>query len=349
MTALTVSVRPQADMRLRPVPWRRMAWITWRQHRIALGGVAAFLGALAVYVWIMGLRLHHAYAAAYACRPAISPACADRINSLIDMNHVLVGGYVLQAVPALIGAFIGAPVLARELETGTFRYTWTQGFGRWRWALAKLVALAVIVAVAAGAIGLLFSWYYQPYFSTGNQRLELSQLSPFSSGLFDLRGVAIAAWTVVAFAIGALAGMLARRVVPAIVATLAAYTGLAAVTANVLRQHYLTPLLTHNLNVSGGAWISSQWWTKGGTVAFTGRPPDDLLRQLCSSVPVGPLGKPSHGAFFQCLAQHGYTMWTRYQPASRFWAFQWIEASWLVALSMLLIAATVWLVHHKAT
>ncbi len=50
---------------------------------------------------------------------------------------------LLQAVPALIGAFLGAPVLARELETGTFRYAWTQGFGRWRWTLAKLVSLAV--------------------------------------------------------------------------------------------------------------------------------------------------------------------------------------------------------------
>ncbi|MGD0605948.1 MAG: hypothetical protein ABSA53_20450 [Streptosporangiaceae bacterium] len=33
-------------------------------------------------------------------------------------------------VPALIGAFAGAPVLARELETGTFRYAWTLGSGR---------------------------------------------------------------------------------------------------------------------------------------------------------------------------------------------------------------------------
>ncbi|MGH9057547.1 MAG: ABC transporter permease subunit [Acidimicrobiales bacterium] len=349
MTTLTVPAHLQEDTNLRPVPWRRMAWITWRQHRIALGGVAAFLGALALYVWILGLRLHHAYAAAYACLPAASPACADRVSGLIDMNKVLVGGYVLQAVPALIGAFLGAPVLARELETGTFRYAWTQGFGRWRWTLAKLVPLAVVVAAAAGAIGVLFSWYYQLYFSAGNQTLGLSQVSPFSSGLFDLRGVAFAAWTLAAFAIGALAGMLIRRVVPAIVATLAAYTALALVAANVLRQHYLTPLLTHNVNFPGTEWIVSQWWTKDGTVAFTGRPPEDLLRQLCSSVPTGPLGKPSHGTFFQCLAQHGYTMSTRYQPASRLWTFQWIEAGWLLALSVLLITATVWLVRHRAT
>ena len=33
MTALTMPGRPAHDARLRPVPWRRMAWVTWRQHR----------------------------------------------------------------------------------------------------------------------------------------------------------------------------------------------------------------------------------------------------------------------------------------------------------------------------
>ena len=204
-----------------------MAWVTWRQHRIALGGVAAFLGALAVYLWIVGLQLHHAYAAAAACHPASSLACADLISRFNGMDGFLANGFILQAVPALIGAFVGAPVLARELETGTFRYAWTQGFGRWRWTLAKLVPLAVAVAAAAGAFSVLFSWYYQPYFAAGNQALHLSEVSPFAPGLFDLRGVAFAAWTLAAFAIGVLAGMLIRRVVPAIAATLAVYAGLA--------------------------------------------------------------------------------------------------------------------------
>jgi hypothetical protein len=263
------------------------------------------------------------------------------------MNNYLAGGYVLQAVPALIGAFAGAPVLARELETGTFRYAWTQGFGRWRWTLAKLVPLAAAVAAAAGAISVLLSWYYQPYFATGNQALSLSEAPPLAAGLFDLRGVAFAAWTLAAFAIGALAGMLIRRVVPAIVATLAAYTGLALVAGNLLRQHYLTPLVTSNPNVPGSALVLSQWWTKGGRFAFAGRPPNDLLMRLCPNAPVGVFGKPLHQTFFQCLAQHGYTTWTSYQPASRFWPFQWIEGGWLLALSVLLTAVTIWLVRRR--
>ena len=150
-------------------------------------------------------------------------------------------------MPALIGAFAGAPVLARELETGTFRYAWTQGIGRWRWTLAKLVLLAVVVTAVAGAFSVLFSWYNQPFVAAG-------YAIPFSARVFDLRGVAFAAWTLAAFAIGALAGMLIRRVVPAIAATLAAYAGLAFATGLYLRQHYMTPLVTSSPNLPGSAW-----------------------------------------------------------------------------------------------
>ncbi len=77
MTALTVPARLAENAGIRAVPWRRMAWVTWRQHRLAqLGGMAALLGALAVYVWTVGLGLHHAYAAATACHPASSIACS---------------------------------------------------------------------------------------------------------------------------------------------------------------------------------------------------------------------------------------------------------------------------------
>jgi hypothetical protein len=349
MSALSVPIRPE-DNKLQPLPWRRMAWVTWRQHRFALTGVATLVGGLAFGLWIVGLQLHRAYNAATACHPAGSPICSDLANSFNGMNGFLANGFVLQAVPALIGAFVGAPVLARELETGTYRYAWTQGFGRWRWTLAKLVALAVAVAVATEAISVLFSWYYQPYFAAANQTRFLTESSPLASGLFDLRGITFAAWTLVAFAIGALAGMLTRRVVPAIVATLTCYTGLALVVGIYLRQHYLTPLVTSKANGLGSALILRQWWTKGGRFAF-GRPPLSLLQQICPPPPAGAgKGNFSKSGFIgQCVSHHGYLQTTSYQPASRFWPFQFIEAGWLLALSALLLAATVWLVRRRAT
>ena len=356
MNALTMPARPDDDARLRPVPWRRMAGVTWRQHRLALAGVAVLLGALAVWLWIMGTPLHHAWAAAAACHPASSAACQNLIvnfNISIE-NHVMSskgpGGVLLQAMPGLIGAFIGAPVLARELETGTFRYAWTQGFGRWRWALAKLVALAVVLAAATALFGLLVSWYYQPYSGTASQAAELNQVTPFAS-LFSLREVTFPAWTVAAFTIAALAGMLVRRVVPAIAATLAVYTGLAFATAGLLRQHYLAPLVTTSQNPPATGWIISQWFTRDGQYAFGANPPVSLVNQACPALASGKPGPPGEGyvqQLAQCLGQHGYIQWTSYQPASRLWPFQWIEGGWLLALSALLIVAAVWLVQRRA-
>ena len=141
----------------------------------------------------------------------------------------------------------------------------------------------------------------------------MTETTPFFPGMFDLRGIGFAAWTLAAFAIGALAGTLIRRVVPAIVATLVAYAALAFAAGGFLRQHYLTPLVTSNLNVPGSAWIISQWWTKGGKFAFSGWPPDRLLNQFCPngpSGPVGPCGKSKPVAIAECLTPHGYTQWT---------------------------------------
>jgi hypothetical protein len=358
MTALTTPARPdEDDTSLRPVPWHRMAGVTWRQHRTALAAVAVLLGALAVWLWMAGTSVHHDWSAVTTCHPAGSPDCQDLAAAFNGTwNNMSIPAVLLQVLPALIGAFVGAPVLGRELETGTFRFAWTQGFGRWRWALAKLVPLALLLAAATCAFGFLVSWCYQPFSAAGNQDLGIYGNSPIVT-VPSLRAVTFPAWTVAAFAVGVLAGMLIRRVVPAIVATLAVYAGLAVAATALLREHYLTPLVTSDQNVPGTAWTVSQWWTKDGRFAFAGNPPDSLLNQ-CTFPQTGSTSKgggagggggpSSVNPFAQCLAPHGYAQWTSYQPASRFWPFQWIEGGWLLALSVLLIAATIWLVQRRA-
>jgi hypothetical protein len=331
-----------------------MAGIIGRQHRFALVTVAALLGAAAVYLRIVGSTLHSAYAAAAACHPVGSPACQDAVNSFNGLDIFLSNGIIMQVFPVLIGTFVGAPLLAREMETGTFRYTWTQGFGRRRWTLAKLVALGLAVTVAAELFSLVLGWYYQPYFNTGNYALLIEEVSPFNAGLFDLGRVTFAGWTLAAFAIGALAGMLIRRVVPAIAATLAVYAGLAFAVGGFLREHYLTPLVTTSLNLPGSALVLGQWWTKGGvTLSQAAMVPviDSVFARNIPAVPSGDVylfKQQALASTMRYLTQHGYTYWTRYQPGSRFWPFQWIEGGWLLALSVLLIAATVWLVRRRA-
>jgi hypothetical protein len=346
---VTVLGPARHDASVPPLPWRRMVWVTWRQHRLTLAGVVALLGAAGVYLLITGLQMHDAYHAVSACRPANSQICqqvaTDFLKTYAPGTGVTLG--LFQVMPALIGAFAGAPVLARELETGTFRYAWTQGFGRARWTVAKLVPLAVALTIAAGAFSVLVSWYMQPIFGAGDNN------GPLYPTVFDLLGVALAAWTLTAFAIGVLAGFLIRRVIPAVFATLAAWAGLAFVTGLYLRAHYVAPVVTRNPTAPAQAWLINQGWFRGGNPANL-----DMINNTLARVDVravtpelfqpGPATPANLGDPVQYLIQHGYTQLTTYQPASQFWLFQWIEGGWLLALSLLLIATAVWLVRRRA-
>jgi ABC-type transport system involved in multi-copper enzyme maturation permease subunit len=349
MTVLTLPAQPgqDTDAALRPIPWRRMAWVTWRQHRATLISVPAVLGAVAVFLLIAGLKVHHDYTAFAACPlngSNESDAC-QRMISHFNSTDWTMGNTVLillNLAPALLGAFAGAPVLARELETGTYRYAWTQGFGRERWTIAKLVLLGVAIAALAGAFSQLFVWFFRPF-------LSVEGMNVLAATVFTTHGVAFAAWTLAAFAIGAFAGMLIRRIVPAMAVTLGAYLGLDLVTWLLLRKNYPVSLVTGNPAIGTGPsspdspWILSTWFTGPG-----GKPASQsVLNQIFSQFPTN--GAPrTKLSLPQLLAEHQFTEWTRYIPVSRFWPMQFIEGGWLLALSVLLIAATVWLVHRRA-
>ena len=353
MTTLTVHAKPEHDEHLRPMPWRRMVWITWRQHRATLISVPAFLGAVAVFLWISGLKIHHDYAVLAACHPFTSSAC-QALNSSFNNTDWTMGNTIhilLQLAPALIGAFAAAPVLARELETGTFRYAWTQGFGRERQTIARVALLAAAITAAAGAFSLVFTWFFQPFLAYGD-------MTVFSASVFVTRGIAFAAWTLAALTIGMFAGMLIRRILPAMAVTLGAYLGLDLLTWLFLRPHYPLALVTRNpdlfnglsassssgLSPSNSPWMLSTWWTGPG-----GKPArQSVVNQVLALFPHNGAPKVQETPA-QAFAQHGLTQWWRYIPVSRFWPMQFIEASWLLGLSVLLIAATVWLVRRRAS
>jgi len=329
----------------RPVPWHRLLWVAWRRYRTTLGAAAALLGLVAVYLLIRGQQMRAAYAAAQACRPQSAANCRFAFDNFHNTyaNVGFIGG-LLVWMPAVIGAFAGAPLLARELETGTFRFAWTQGVGRMRWVVAHLVPGALGVAITSGAFGVLITWYDHPLVASGiEQRLHTAE--------FPLTGVAVVGWALAAYALGVLAGLVSRRVVPALAATLAVWTGMAVLTAEVLRAHYRTPLATRNLQLGGGDLPIHQWWTRGGV-----RVTEVQINQVLQAIGVQSGGGGNFQAGpgsasidpVQYLLNHGYSQWTSYQPDSRYWPFQWIEFGWLAVLSLLLLAATLWLGRRRA-
>jgi ABC-type transport system involved in multi-copper enzyme maturation permease subunit len=348
MTAITApTAGPAAAPAVRPVRWLRLAWVGWRQHRLALGGAAALLAGICVWMLVSGLQMRSALNSfgLNNCTPLTASSCSSQetvfINDYYSGAQVVVG--VLTVVPILIGALVGGPLVARELETGTFRLSWTQGCGRTRWLVSRLALLAVAVTAGAAAVSVLFSWYYQPM-------LRLGQDSRLTPQIFDLSGVAFAGWTLAAFAISVCAGALIRRMIPAIVAALAAWSGLLVAVVFYLRSHYLAPLTGTGLINStsgtgqGAPWLLTQWWIQPGGAPASQSEIATLSVQLRQAG-----GLPTAQAVQQWFAEQGYIKYFTYQPASRFWNFQLIEGSWLLVLSLLLGAATVWLIRHRAT
>ena len=56
---------------------------------------------------------------------------------------------VILIAPAIIGIFWGAPLIARELDAGTFRLTWNQSITRTRWLTVKLTLIGLAAIFAA--------------------------------------------------------------------------------------------------------------------------------------------------------------------------------------------------------
>jgi ABC-2 family transporter protein len=308
MSLLTLPAQPAAGAgpALRPVPWPRMVWVTWRQHRGLLVSVTAVLAVVSAFLLVMGLKVHHDYTALINCQPASSTACSTLNRNFNNTDWPISNtvAILMGLAPALLGAFTGPAVLARELETGTFRYAWTQGIGRVRWTIAKLALLAVVITVMTWAFSQLYAWFFEP-------ARQFESKNVLDAGVFETRGIAFAAWTLAAFAIGAFLGMLIRRIIPAMAATLGAYLGLQLLAWLVLREDYPVAINTTNGSLfSGPSTSNSPWILKTWTV--------------------------------------GDTSWWRYIPVSRFWPMQLIESGWLLVLAIALGTATVWLVRRRA-
>ncbi|HEX3515610.1 MAG TPA: hypothetical protein VHT26_16575 [Trebonia sp.] len=354
MTAAAIPGRRERPA-ARPVPWTRLAWVTWRQYRAALAGSGALLAVIAAYLAYMGAEIHRAYDSFNACSQAShhgvtlggrlvsASACGELERAFMSFYGVGQGSvaasginaqtvpFLLLAVPVLVGAFVGGPVLARELESGTFRFAWTQGAGRVRLAAARLVPLAVVVTAAAYGLSAVFSWYIGPFVQSG-------ATGKFPMQLFGTMGTDFAAWTLFSFTLTAFAGVLLRRTVPAMAASIAVLTTADVVTMMSLRQHYMTPLTVTGTQPAGiGTWVVGNWFT-----TTSGVPVDQAT--VFNAIGRLPFGVVPSTAM---LAKHHYLQWWLYQPASRWWPFQLTEGGWLLAASLLLIAATVLLIRRR--
>lgn len=318
-----------------------MTWVMWRQHRAELLTLGLVVGAVGVVLLVLGLPMH-ALVPGGTARCAVPPldhACRVAVTQLQRDN-----GYsapilaLLNLVPFAIGGFLGAPLLAREFEAGTWQLAWTQAVPRLRWLTAKLAGLAVLTVVLSAAFTGAITWYRQP----------LDLFGRFGIDGFDVSGAVPVAYALFAFALAAMAGALLRRSLPALAVALVGFIAVRVVVAAVLRPRFDTPVTLMQAVAAGGhdnaELDTAQDWTLGSGLADAAARPLDSLAQsmLEHKAADAGLDTPTY------LHDNGIQQWVTFHPADRFWTFQLIETALFLGLSAILLTVIVWRFSRRA-
>jgi ABC-type transport system involved in multi-copper enzyme maturation permease subunit len=364
-----------------PLPARRrvlrgLPWVTWRQHRVALIGALLVLGGIGTFLVVNGLAMHHAFRqyGLTTCGNTFTSACRVKLDLFQQRYQGIINSLpvLLILLPGLLGAFVGGPLVARELESGTYRFAWTQGRSRVRWIVAKLAILATVLTALALGFSLLFTWWYGPWLVI-NGRMNPGQA-------YEVSGLVFAARTLFAFMLGALAGTLIRRTVPAMAATMAAWLAVVVPSTIWLRHLIEKPVnllaattgnssiaielsnansISLGTNAPQSAWEIARWTQDAAGHHLSSSEIFALVQKANVNLgppPAGParavrgVGKPADdiSSFITWLFQHGYRLGVSYQPATRFWHFQGVEAAVYVLLALLCAAATIWWIRGRA-
>ncbi|WP_345943977.1 ABC transporter permease [Streptomyces sp. SID3212] len=305
---------------MRTLAPRGPLWVATRLHRRALWAGAGFL-VLAVAA-LLYQRLHAASVAdafpATGCSVDIrSIRCEDTVRTYLDAELVFQRWLTylrmfLLVLPGVVGAFVAGPVIARELESGTYKLAWSQSVTPTRWLAAKLaVPLACTVAGVSVLLGL-HRWAVE----TGPD----DHFGDFwYSSYRDLGiGPTALAYAVLGVALGAVIGLLVRRTVVAMSAAALAMGTVVLVLHEWLRPS-LWPVLTDTTPIRRAA---DDWVVQEGVITAAG---ERITREECFGYGwrVSPCEERPEGA----------VNFVDYHPASHLWPLQLVETGIVLAVA----------------
>ena len=334
-----------------------MIWLTWRQFRApiwaALGALAVLATALAVTG--PGLRDFYADSGLATCRDDCAEGARTFLAQATAGIHLplYLGGLIVMVVlPALVGLFWGAPLVARELEAGTFRLIWSQSVTRTRWLSVKLLGGAAVSVAFAGLASLAVSWWAVPFDKAYDNRIQPQ--------VFPMRGIVPIGYAALAFVLGVAVGMILRRTVAAMALTLVAVAAIQIVMPFWVRPHLATPVRIEQaldtselrslmmsdggrIEVTGHVDSPGAWVVSNETMTSDGRPftgPYD--ENVC-----GRIGDPSECKTW--LGSLGLRQRAAYHPAERVWTLQWRETALLRALAVVVAGGCFWWLRRRLT
>jgi len=306
-----------------------MTWLAWRQAR---GQALVALVATAVVAGVLVTTRGH-----------IASTPEGQLSTFYESLQLL--GTVLIGVPAAIGAFWGAPLLARELEMGTHRLAWTQGVTRRRWLGTRLAVLALLAVLVTAVFAALFTWWSLPFDAHGNR---------IGTANFGQRGIAPIAYALFALALGTFVGTVVRRTLPAMAITAAAYfvtrfSFQLAVRPRLAGATELSRELSLFGPGAGDPASTGAWVVASRTVDSQGRPitsgaADRLLAEACQLTRTS-----SEDAYHQCARRLGLHEVVTVHPASQFWPMQMWESLAFCGVAFALVAASFWWVRHRTS
>jgi ABC-2 family transporter protein len=324
-----------------------MIRFTWLRFRLQAAVAFGALVVVAVILALTGFHLADVYNTTVvpcqrhndcaAVLQAFPPAPDRTVWGLMDA--------LVTAAPGLMGIFWGAPLAAREFETGTFRLAWTQGISRTRWLAVKLGVVGALSMIVAGLLSALVTWWSSPI----AQASLLDRITPVS---FHAGGIVPVGYAAFAFALGVTAGLLIRRTLPAMAVTLVIFAAVQLAVPVWVRPHIIPPVTTsaplNQATVVG--WGATDAGRPGGGNLFVASQPSVPGAWLLSSEIITPAGRPADtepatqacggDATLHSCQTYAASLHLRqevtYQPASRYWPLQWLESGIYLAAALLL-------------
>jgi hypothetical protein len=363
-----------------------MMWLTWRQFRAQAITAVAALAAFAIALVLTESHMASMYDSSglTSCHGGTCAGLATtflvQLSSGQGFSFLPVGAnvyvmlyflsvLVILVAPVITGVFWGAPMIARELEAGTFRLTWNQSVTRTRWLTVKLALVGAAAMVVAEAFSLLQAWWAAPI---GRAVGLGGGASIFSEGrfgwfVFPSHGITPLGYAAFAFALGVTAGLLIRRPIPAMAVTLVIFAAFQAIVPLWIRPNlFPTSQTTVTIAASGanvnlrdnpglrlnasivpgqsGAWIISS----GGVNAAGQRV--STMPAACEPAVTAALQNPNLNGPSEvntCLARQGIRVTESYQPASHYWPLQFAETGFYLVLALALACYCFWRLNRR--
>jgi len=305
-----------------------MLWLSWRQFRAQ---AALAFGALVIVIVALVMTRGHVV-------DTYSSAGDGDLTGFYVWLRLL--GTALIGLPAVIGAFWGAPLLTREFEDHTHRLAWTQSVTRNRWLATKLALIGAATVVFVAVFALVFTWWSAPIDSTGNR---------IGTANFAQRGIVPIGYALFGLTLGALAGTILRRTIPAMAAALTGFFLVRIVVQKLVRPHLIgtEAVSTPSFGSNGlHGWIVSTRTVDAAGRTISTKAAETTLTAACD---ITRATADVDGALAACARRLGIHDVAQVYTSDRFWTLQVAELGLFIALTALTAAVCFWWLDNRTS